>query len=274
MIFRAMTYTGRTMIETGTLLLNSAGPEEWATGQLPTATIVEIGENGALNLNGIDQQVGGLSDYQGTSGGVLLGDATLTIHSESASTFGGSISESGSIIKSGGETFTLEGNFSTAGERFLSVADGVFAVTGELALADGEFELVGGRVAADSLLASAVGLNLLLAPSVADARLFDVTIADITNATVNLTLLEDYTPVIGTEFTLLYASDSIIGADATDMFGYVDGESIFVGGQEFVINWVTGSEAIVLTAIPEPSAMAALVGLAGLLGTLILRRRQ
>lgn len=274
MVFRAMTYTGRTMIDTGTLLLNSAGPEVWATGQLPTATIAEIGENGTLDLNGINQQVGGLSDYQSTSGAVLLGGATLTIHSQSASSFSGSISESGSIVKTGGETFTLQGNFSTGGERFVTVQNGVFAITGELALSEGDFELDGGRVTAGSLSAPGVGLSLLLAPSVADSRLFDVSTADITNATVNLTLLDEYSPGIGTEFTLVYASDSIIGADATNMFGYTDGESIFIGGHEFLINWVTGSEAIVLTAIPEPAAMAVLAGLAGLLVTMILRRRR
>lgn len=272
-LYGVLTYTGRTMLETGVLRLMNAGELSWQTGQLPVGTIVEIGSSATLNLNGIDQQVGGVSDYLSSSGELILGGAVLTINSAVDSTFGGDLSGGGTIIKTGAATFTVDGNYTNPVGRTLRVEQGTFAVDGTLSVTDGVFELAGGRVAAATLNANDITWEVILAATAANQQMATVTTANITDSLLALDLDLGYTPAFGTQFTLLYASDSIIGADATNMFGYADGASIFVDGVEFVINWVEGSESIVLTVIPEPGQAAALAGLLALLAIVLLRRR-
>lgn len=272
-VYGVLTYTGRTMLESGILRLMSAGVESWQTGQLPVGTIVEIGSDATLDLNGIDQQIGGISDYNASAGSVLLGGATLTINSTSDSTFSGAVTGTGTIVKDGAATFTVNDNYTNPTGRTLRVANGTFAVNGTLSVVDGVFELSGGRVTATTLDATNVTWEVILAATAADQQMVAVTSADITDAILNLDLGQDYVPLVGTQFTLLYAMDTITGADSSNMFGYSDGSSIFVDGVEFTINWVTGSEAIVLTVIPEPGQMAALLGLIAI-AVIVWRRRS
>ncbi len=271
---RAMNYTGRTILQTGNLVLGShTDGDTTYYGQLPTATVVEISGDAGLNLNGIDQTVGGLTGLDDSSGSVVLGGAALTIDSvATATSFGGTISGAGALVKSGEETFTFEGNYTNPVGRTLRLENGVFAVDGILSIVDGDFELAGGRVTADSLVATEVTWNVILSATAADLNMVSVATADISDASLDLTLADGYVPLVGTQFTLLYASDSISGADATNMFGYADGSVLTIDGVSFTINWVTGSESIVLSAIPEPAAVTLVIAL--LAGGLVIASRR
>lgn len=275
-LYGVLTYTGRTMLETGVLQLNSAGTEWWQIGQLPTATIVEVGENATLDLNGIDQQVGGLSGFNATIGEVTLGGGALTIHSDVATNFpSAAILGDGALIKSGSETFTLVGDYINPAGRTLRVEGGILEVDGDLTIQAGVFELAGGRISLenDQLFTVDQLWRVTLTASTEEQNLLSVWDADITGAQLAVTLEDGYDPALGTEFTLLYAENMINGADATNMFGFSDGQLVRIGSTPdgdplwAFINWVEGSESIVLSVIPEPgSAMLVLIGLGWLLG--------
>lgn len=287
---RMTDYTGRTILEQGTMAIGSmtitaehrsstlaTNPTTPGTyyGSLPLATLLEIGENATLRLNaGFGQTVGGITGYNGTHGTVDMNGAELTINATEDSSFSGTISGTGSLIKSGDATFTFADAYTNPAGRTLRVDNGVFAVDGALSVVDGIFELAGGQITATSLIATDVTWNVILAATAANSNMVAVTNADITGATLSLDLGQDYNPTIGTQFTLLYASDSITGASESNMFGYNDGDTFLLNGTEFSINWVLGSESIVLTVIPEPHTYATLLALACALLALARRRRQ
>lgn len=284
---RLTDYTGRTILETGIMSMGSmeVSPTSRAVeflgvtagtyyGSLPLGTLVEIGGDATLRINpDFAQTIGGITGYNGTAGTVDLNGGELTVHAADDSSFDGTITGTGALIKSGDGTFTFAADYTNPSGRTLRIEDGVFAVDGILNVTNGSFELAGGRITASSIVATDVTWDVILAATAADLQMVAVTTANITGATLNLALDDDYTPLVGTQFTLLYASDTITGASELDMFGYSDGDSLFIGGNEFVINWVTGSEAIVLTAIPEPAAVAVGLGLIAI-GFVGWRRRK
>ncbi|MFV0549198.1 MAG: autotransporter outer membrane beta-barrel domain-containing protein, partial [Limnobaculum xujianqingii] len=92
------TYTGDTLINHGTLQTGIANA-------FADSANVVIANDGILSLNGFDQSANNLSG----SGGVLLGNSDLTVNSLTDTTFSGSVSGNGGLIKSGAETFTLNG---------------------------------------------------------------------------------------------------------------------------------------------------------------------
>ncbi|MCD1125452.1 autotransporter-associated beta strand repeat-containing protein [Jinshanibacter sp. LJY008] len=94
----ANTYTGDTLINNGTLQTGIANA-------FADSGNVIIHNNGILSLNSFEQSANNLSG----NGGVLLGNSDLTVNSLAATTFAGSISGNGGLIKTGTETFTLTG---------------------------------------------------------------------------------------------------------------------------------------------------------------------
>lgn len=285
---RMTDYTGRTILERGILSIGAmtitaahassnfeVDPTTPGTyyGSLPLGTLVEIGEDATLRLNaGFGQTVGGITGYDGTAGTVDLNGAELTINAGDDSSFGGVFSGVGSIIKEGAGTFTVEGAYTNPTGRTLAINNGIFAVDGALDVTEGTFQLGGGRITAASLIATEITWNVILAATAADAHMVAVTSADITDSLLSLALADDYVPGIGTQFTLLYAADSITGASEFDMFGFADGDTFLLDGIEFSINWVTGSESIVLTVVPEPGHFAAVFAMVAAL--IVLRRRH
>lgn len=300
---RTNDYTGRTILERGILVIGShqvtgdqrsgsgtfGNAEDTGTGYnasrpygyelgtyyggLPNGTVVEIGADATLRLNaGSPQTLGGLTGYNASFGAVQMQGAELTIDSQVSTAFGGAITGAGTLIKTGAETFTIIGDYTNPVDRTVRIEEGLFEVQGIASFALGNLELSGGQLLANSLNAANQTWSVALSNAVDGQRLTEVTNADITNAVLNLSLA-DNRPGLNSTFILVYASDSITGASAADMFGYEDGEFIQIDDYTFVINWVTGSESIVLTtiAIPEPGQVALAMALLSLL-TLRFRR--
>lgn len=280
----ANTYTGRTMISGGTLRMESIEIDEVTySGSLPSTSVVELASGATFDLNGIDQTIGGLRGWRGlnqdlseTYGTVALNGASLTINAVQPTSFDldlGSITGDGALVISGAETFTLVGDYVNPAGRTLRLQQGLLSVDGSLTVNDGTFELAGGQVVTDLLIAESDWNVTLHAMNVGQTLVDVVTFAFIDGAELNLSLGDGYSPAFGQSFTLLSAFEIDGASQGGSVFQYQDGETFFVSGIEFQIDWVTGSENIMLTVIPEPGIYAAAFGLF-VLGLAHLRRRR
>ena len=93
------TYSGSTTIDSGALVLGRSGA-------LSASTAVTVGYEATLDLGGFDQTLGSLAGTSRST--VKLGSGTLTVGGNNTSTtFNGSISGSGALIKEGTGTLTL-----------------------------------------------------------------------------------------------------------------------------------------------------------------------
>jgi outer membrane autotransporter protein len=147
----ANTYTGPTAVNAGTL---QAG----AVNAFSSASAFTVASGATLDLAGFNQTIGSLAG----AGSVTLGAATLTTNGDgSDTTFSGTISGSGRLVKVGGGTLTLSGNNSYQGGTIVSA--GTLAVASSRALGTGPLTLADGttlQAAANGLaLANAVRLN-------------------------------------------------------------------------------------------------------------------
>jgi outer membrane autotransporter protein len=147
----ANTYTGPTMVNAGTL---QAG----AVNTFSSASAFMVASGATLDLAGFNQTIGSLAG----AGSVTLGAATLTTNGDdSDTTFSGTISGSGRLVKVGEGTLTLSGNNSYQGGTIVSA--GTLAVGSSRALGTGPLTLADGttlQAAANGLaLANAVRLN-------------------------------------------------------------------------------------------------------------------
>ncbi len=116
------TYTGGTTIKSGSLVLTDAG-------QLNPSGEVSLSAAGAvLDISGAQsaQTIGALSSVAGTQ--ILLGSRNLTLGDASSTTFNGSITGAGRIIKQGSGTTTLGGANSFTGG--VDIAAGTLALSG------------------------------------------------------------------------------------------------------------------------------------------------
>jgi autotransporter-associated beta strand protein len=86
------TYTGTTFIDAGTLQVGAANV-------LATTGVVVVDAGATLDLNNIDTTINGV--LTGSNGRVSLGSATLTVNAIAGSSFGGTISGTGGLIKTG-----------------------------------------------------------------------------------------------------------------------------------------------------------------------------
>lgn len=128
----ANTYTGSTTINAGTIRATIAN-------SLPTTTALSFANtSGAIfDLNGFNQTVGSIAGGGGSGGDVTLGGATLTFGDANSTSYSGTISEAGALIKqgSGVTTFTTSQTY-----------------TGSLTINAGTFRLGGNDVVSESVV--------------------------------------------------------------------------------------------------------------------------
>jgi autotransporter-associated beta strand protein len=136
----ANTYTGRTVILDGTLLLaktifnssirgpliigDAQGPGKDVVRlqggpQIDATSAVTIVTNGVLDLNGQNDDIGSLTGFAGAA--VTLGSGVLTVGLDNTSTdYAGSISGTGGLTKAGAGTLTLSANSSYVGPTIVN----------------------------------------------------------------------------------------------------------------------------------------------------------
>jgi len=222
------TYTGPTMVNAGTL---QAG----AVNAFSSASAFTVASGATLDLAGFDQTVGSLAG----AGNVTLGSATLTTNGDgSDTTFSGTISGSGSLVKVGEGTLTLSGNNSYTGGTLLN--EGTLAVGSSRALGTGTLTLADGttlQAAADGLaLANAVRL---LGDTTVDTQSNTLTLSGpisgtggldkIGSGTLTLTGASTYTGDTNVNEGVLNVSGSLVSAVSVNQGGTLTGTGT-IGG--------------------------------------------
>ena len=153
------TYTGTTTINAGTL--NAAASGALPTGTLSAVTINGIGSTLALGAN---QSAASLSGTSGSS--VNLNANTLTINGSPTTTYSGSISGTGNLVKNGGSELWLDGNNSydgnttvNAGKLIIQHANALGTTAGGTIVASGGQLILRGNitVGAEALSLSGTG---------------------------------------------------------------------------------------------------------------------
>jgi outer membrane autotransporter protein len=139
-------------------MVNAGTLQAGAVNTFSSASAFTIASGATLDLAGFNQTIGSLAG----AGSVTLGAATLTTNGDdSDTTFSGTISGSGRLVKVGEGTLTLSGNNSYQGGTIVSA--GTLAVGSSRALGTGALTLADGttlQAAANGLaLANAVRLN-------------------------------------------------------------------------------------------------------------------
>jgi fibronectin-binding autotransporter adhesin len=145
----ASSYAGATSVNAGTL---QAG----ATNAFAPLSAFTVASGATLNLASFNQTIGSLAG----AGAVTLGSATLTTGTDNTSTtFAGTISGSGSLIKVGTGTLTLAGaNTYTGGT---TLAGGTLSLANNQALGSGALTTIGSVVdyASGVTIANAIVIN-------------------------------------------------------------------------------------------------------------------
>ena len=143
------TYTGATRVMAGTLLAGSTS----AFGNNSAVTLDNVA-GAVLDTTGFANSIGSLTGGGGTGGNITLGAATLTIGGDGTSpaAYGGIISGTGNIIKSGAGTLTLSAlntytgttavqNGTLSVNTILSVSGGASALGAPTTVANGTIAL-------------------------------------------------------------------------------------------------------------------------------------
>ena len=160
----AAAYTGTTTISGGTVSLVGGAD------RLPTGTDLTLANvtGASLNLNSNNQTIGSLAGG-GTSGGnISLGTGILKVGNANTTTFSGQLSGTGSLVKVGSGSLTLDGNstvslagMNTSGGT-LEITSGNYTITGSASTSapdgttgfvvtrGGTFRLNGGNITATS----------------------------------------------------------------------------------------------------------------------------
>ena len=129
-LFGVNTYTGATVVNEGGInLLDS--------GSIASSSGVELNASGAyLDIQGVTANTATIQDLWGASGSlVVLGSKTLNVGSANSTSFGGSFTGDGSVIKQGVGTLSLSGYNAYGGDTI--VAAGELKVNGTLVVAIG-----------------------------------------------------------------------------------------------------------------------------------------
>lgn len=218
-------YTGTTTINGGTLRAGAA-----AGGQafgLNSAMTLANGAGATLDLNGFDQTVGSLAGGGSLGGAVLLGSGTLnTGNNNTSTTYAGTLTGSGGLLKSGSGTQTLSGSGSLGSTR---LAGGALAVSGQydshqLVLGDGTQLTVDGTLqghaGSQAALSGSAGVNSIRIGTEGVLR----AIGDLGDG-ADLLDVQGELDARGGELSLGDGDDTLSIHDATQILGTVDAGS-------------------------------------------------
>lgn len=138
------TYTGTTTISAGTLQLGAAN-------RISDTSAVSVSSGATFDLNNFSETINSLAD----SGFVTLGSGNLTVGGAASTTYSGTMSGSGRLIKTGSGTLTVSGaNMFTGG---VTISGGVLSFPGETSAIAGDSNPLGAGPAA--VVANYVILN-------------------------------------------------------------------------------------------------------------------
>ncbi|MCC8107468.1 MAG: autotransporter-associated beta strand repeat-containing protein, partial [Planctomycetes bacterium] len=129
----ANTYMGATLIQAGTLSTSTAGA-------FASSGSVSVNPGAKLALNGYAQTARNLAG----AGSIALGGAVLTVNNTFGTTFSGSISGTGKVIKQGSRDLTLSGNSTYSGGT--TITEGRLISTTATALGTGAVSLGTGSI--------------------------------------------------------------------------------------------------------------------------------
>lgn len=132
------------------------------SGSLPAATAVIMSSDTTLDLNNYSMTIGSLADASGNPTGhhILLGTGILTSGgNDSSTTFSGTISGSGSLVKTGTGIFTLTGSNSYIGSTTIDEGTLELANGGTLASSSGIINSSAGKFLVDVGTYSATSID-------------------------------------------------------------------------------------------------------------------
>jgi len=132
--------SGATSSNTGPTTVNGGILQSGATNAFPDSAVVMADTAGAiLDLHGFSQAIASLSGGGSTGGNVTLGGAGLTIGGGASTTYAGSISGNGSLLKIGSSVLTLTGSNTYVGPT--TIVEGTISVGQSNALGSGPLTL-------------------------------------------------------------------------------------------------------------------------------------
>lgn len=273
------TYTGNTTLSAGTLTIAGAG--SLGAGlyagaiSLTSGTTFNHASTAAQTLSGAVSGAGALTQ----SGTGLLTLSGTNTYSGATTVSAGTLVVSGSIS---GSTTTVKSNAAVAGTGTLGVVSvqsggtlhpGAVAASG--LLSSGNFSLLsGGHLTLEIGGVTGTGTSSTLYSELSVTG--TVSLA----GDAQITLFNGYTPSIGDTFYIILndGSDAISGTFSNDVGGFITS-----GGIQYKVNYQAngdgGSNDVSLTVstasvVPEPSAVASLMGGLGLLANFRRRRKS
>jgi len=242
------------------------GPDAIPQSVLPAATTVTISNSSVLDLSGAsDQTVASLASTDGLGSQIILGAASLAVGDAGSTTFDGSISGPGTLIKRGAGTFTLSGA-NTCGATIVS--NGVLVVSGAIgpgavtvanSAGLGGTGIISGAVVSDGIVTlgdnatfwllslpsyaqhASAALNVKVGGTTSPGTDYDqLSVSGTTTlgGTLHVMLANSYTPSLGDAVVVVQAAAGVSGS-----FSAVDGPAL-AGGLSWYVTYESNTATL------------------------------